>query len=235
MRPMIGVTSLWDNDKGCGWIWQNYLELIWDAGGMPFVLPLNASDEAIEQYVSRCAGFLFTGGQDIAVDRFKCQHPEMCQAPALPRDDLELPLFAAARKAGRPVFGICRGLQLFNVALGGTLIEDIPELTQSSVEHRYRPPAAPSMHPVTIKTDCTLSTFFDTKEITVNSYHHQAIDQVADGLRVTAKSTDDGIIEAVEGTQGAYLMAVQWHPERIYKEYAGQLAMLKHFVDATRS
>lgn len=232
MRPMIGVTSLWDNDKVCGWMWQNYLELIWDAGAMPFVLPLNACDEAIEEYVSRCAGFLFTGGQDVAVDRFKCQHPELCQAPALPRDDLEFALFAAARKAERPIFGICRGLQLINVAMGGTLIEDIPELTHSAVEHRYRPPMAPSMHKVSIKADSTLSTFFTTSEITVNSYHHQAIDQVASGLYVTGKSTDDGIIEAVEGTQGAYLVAVQWHPERIYKDYEGQLLMLKHFVDA---
>ena len=127
MRPMIGVTSLWDNDKGCGWIWQNYLELIWDAGGMPFVLPLNASDEAIEQYVSRCAGFLFTGGQDIAVDRFKCQHPEVCQSPAVPGEDVELPLCATARKAGGRVLGFWRGLQRFSVAFGGMLMEDIPE------------------------------------------------------------------------------------------------------------
>ena len=119
MRPLIGVTSLWDDVKSCGWMWQNYLELIWDAGGMPMVLPLNASPEAIHEAVVRCDGFLFTGGQDIAPSYFDSHYPQYCQKPALIRDAVEFALFDAARNAHKPIFGICRGMQLINVAMGG--------------------------------------------------------------------------------------------------------------------
>lgn len=235
MRPLIGVTSLWNDEKARGWMITDYMDLIWDAGGVPVVLPLNASEEAVNEYVSHCAGFLFTGGQDVGVDRYRSEHPELCQPPAIVRDELEFALLAAARKAGRPVFGICRGLQLINAAMGGTLIEDIPQVTKSPVEHRYFPEdPVPTSHKVTIKADSALAAFFGAGDMTVNTRHHQAIGQLAPGLRVTAVSTEDGIIEAIEATEGSYLKAVQWHPEHIYKESAGHLAMVKDFVDSCR-
>lgn len=157
MRPLIGVTSLWDDIKSCGWMWQNYLELIWDAGGMPMVLPLYASNQAIEEAVGRCSGFLFTGGQDIAPEYFESKHPQYCQKPALVRDALEFKLFDAARQAHRPIFGICRGMQLINVAMGGDLIEDIPSQIGTQTEHRYVTPGTPTMHEVQLLGESYLS------------------------------------------------------------------------------
>ena len=92
MRPLIGVTSLWDDVKSCGWMWQNYLELIWDAGGMPMVLHLNAYPEAIHEAVVRCDGFLVTGGQDLAPSYVDSHYPQYCQKPALIRDAVEFAL-----------------------------------------------------------------------------------------------------------------------------------------------
>ena len=235
MRPLIGVTSLWDDEKSCGLMWQNYLELIWDAGGMPMVLSLNASDEAVHEAVTRCDGFLFTGGQDVAADRFDCKYPQYCQKPALTRDAVEFKLFDAARKAHRPIFGICRGLQLINVALGGTLIEDIPAQVDTKTEHRYVTPGSPSMHQVEILGESFLSRAKSQSVVTVNSYHHQALDRVAPGLRVIAKSVTDQIVEAVQSNEADFLVAVQWHPERIYREYPENLRLVKFFIEAAGS
>lgn len=217
MRPLIGVTSLWDDIKSCGWMWQNYLELIWDAGGMPMVLPLYASNQAIEEAVGRCSGFLFTGGQDIAPEYFESKHPQYCQKPALVRDALEFKLFDAARQAHRPIFGICRGMQLINVAMGGDLIEDIPSQIGTQTEHRYVTPGTPTMHEVQLLGESYLSKACSEKVITVNSFHHQAIDRVAPSLKVIARSSTDQIVEAVEAEGEDFLVALQWHPERIYQ------------------
>ena len=233
MRPLIGVTSLWDDVKHCGWIWQNYLELIWSAGGMPVVLPLNASDAAVSEAVTQCDGFLFTGGQDIAPDNFECQFPQYCQKPAVVRDELEFKLFDMARQAHRPIFGICRGMQLINVALGGSLIEDIPYQIGGQIEHRYITQGTPSVHQVQVLEESYLSRACSEKVIMVNSYHHQALDRVAPGLRVIARSPTDQIIEAVQSDGDDFLVAVQWHPERIYLEHPENLRLIEFFIEAT--
>lgn len=233
MRPLIGVTSLWDDIKSCGWMWQNYLELIWDAGGMPMVLPLNASNEAVEEAVARCNGFLFTGGQDIAPEYFECKHPQYCQKPVLVRDALEFKLFDAARKAHRPIFGICRGMQLINVAMGGDLIEDIPSQIGMQTEHRYVTPGTPTMHEVEVLGESYLSSACAEKVITVNSFHHQAIDRVAPGLKVIARGNTDQIVEAVEAQGEDFLVALQWHPERIYQGRPENLRLVEFFIEAS--
>lgn len=232
MRPLIGVTSLWDDAKSCGWMWQNYLELIWEAGGMPMVLSLNASDEAVREAVCRCDGFLFTGGQDVAPDRFDSQYPQRCQKPSLERDAIEFKLFDAARREHRPIFGICRGLQLINVAMGGSLIEDIPSQVNTQTEHRYVTPGSPSMHQVDILGESYLSRAYPNNVMTVNSYHHQALDRVAQGLRVIARSSTDQVIEAVQSDEDDFLLGVQWHPERIYRERSENLRMVEFFIEA---
>ena len=232
MRPLIGVTSLWDSVKNCGWMWQNYMELIWDAGGMPMVLSLNSSPEAIDEALARCQGFLFTGGQDISPDYYDYEKVERCQSKAEVRDVMELALFDAAHKAHRPIFGICRGMQLINVALGGTLIEDIPSQVKTPTEHRYMPPAAPSMHEVELVEGSPLMALVGQKRMTVNSYHHQAVDRVAPLLDVMARSVTDQIVEAVWAPKEDFLMAVQWHPERIYQGRPEKLELIKRFIQA---
>lgn len=235
MRPLIGVTSLWDDVKSCGWMWQNYMELIWDAGGMPVVLPLNAAPEAVQEAVERCDGFLFTGGQDIAPSYFDSQYPQYCQKPAVARDALEFELFDAARSARRPIFGICRGLQLINVAMGGTLLEDIVYRVGSKTEHRYVTPGTPSMHEVDILGESYLSKAYDGKVLTVNSFHHQAIDRVAPSLKVIARSSSDQIVEAIQGEGEDFLVAVQWHPERIYQGRPENLRLVEFFIEVAKN
>ena len=235
MRPLIGVTTQKKKKKKCGWMWQNYLELIWAAGGMPVVLSLNASDEAREEMLAHCRGILFTGGQDMATKNYPYRDPARCLTSAEIRDEVELPLFHAAYKRAMPIFGICRGMQMINFALGGTLIEDIPTQVKTQTEHRYRPPAAPSMHEVDVFDGTPLMDIVGKTRFTVNSYHHQAVETVASTLRLMARSSTDQIAEAVWAPEGSFLMAVQWHPERIYQERPENLEMLKRFVEAAKA
>ena len=234
MRPLIGVTSLWDDVKSCGWMWQNYLELIWDAGGMPMVLPLNVSPEAIHEAVVRCDGFLFTGGQDIAPSYFDSRCPQYCQKPALVRDAVEFALFDAARNAHKPIFGICRGMQLINVAMGGTLIEDIPNQVGSRTEHRYVTPGTPTMHEVDVLGESYLFKACAEQVITVNSFHHQAVDRIAPTLNVIARCSTDQTVEAVQANGDDFLVAVQWHPERIYQGRPENLRLVEFFIEAAQ-
>ena len=123
---------------------------------------------------------------------------------------------------------------MINFALGGTLIEDIPTQVKTETEHRYCPPAVPSMHEVDVFEDTPLMDIVGKAHFTVNSYHHQAVETVAPALKLMACSSTDQIVEAVWAPEGSFLMAVQWHPERIYLEHPENLAMLKRFVEAAK-
>lgn len=218
-KPLIGICPLYCAEKKYVWCWDNYLSLISNCGGIPVLLPMDLRSDIVHAAVDRMDGILILGGEDVSATRYRGKHPELDQSPCLQRDDLELAVFHYAHQKGVPIFGICRGIQLINVAMGGTLIEDIATLVGTTTEHRHITPTAPvSYHFVDVLLDTPLEKLTGEKHFEVNSYHHQALDRVANGLQVMARSSTDNVIEAVWAPQGSFVMALQWHPERIQDE-----------------
>ncbi|MEM9611567.1 MAG: gamma-glutamyl-gamma-aminobutyrate hydrolase family protein [Actinomycetota bacterium] len=177
-----------------------YAEGVLEAGGLPVHIPCNVDPAAIAH---RLDGIILTGGADIAPDRYGGEtHPDLI-SPELYRDELEFGLFEEALRRDLPVLGVCRGLQLINVAYGGTLHQHVPEHLSFD-----QPITDPAHKVVTIEGSRLHELYGPTIE--VNSLHHQTVDRVGDGVTVTARA-DDGTVEGLE--VGDRILAVQWHPE----------------------
>ena len=223
-RPIIGVIPLWDEKKDSIWMLPGYMQGLEDAGAVPVILPLTVSENVLKQTADKFDGFLFTGGHDIHPKLYGQERTVHCEEPCDERDRMEAYIFhEAVLKQNKPALGICRGIQLFNVLLGGTLYQDIPSELRSAVTHVKGPPYDVPAHTVRILPRSPLYELLRKEHIEVNSYHHQGINSIAEGLEVMAK-TDDGLVEAVYMPDRHYVWAVQWHPEFWLKdEYSKKL------------
>lgn len=215
--PLIGVTPLWDNKLQSVWMLSEYMYAIRIAGGIPVVLPLKADKAEIRQMVSTFDGFLFTGGQDVNA----C--PE--------RWALESALLETVLDADKPVFGICRGLQFINAALGGTLWQDLPSERPSELVHRQGKPYDNPTH--TVSLFGPLQELLGKAEIPVNTLHHQAVKDLAPGLEIMAIASD-GLIEAAWMPGKRFVWAVQWHPEYLFKVNADSHKLFNAFINACK-
>lgn len=178
-------------------------------------------------------GLLLGGGSDVAPERYGRERlPNAGLQLDEERDDTEFPLLKDALRDGVPVLGVCRGLQVINVELGGTLIQDLPSERPSGVVHDDSGDKTNRIHSVMVAGDTRLGRIAESCEIDVNSRHHQAIDRPADGLVVSA-TAPDGVIEAVESGEERWLVAVQWHPENL-REDAVSRRLFREFVEAVR-
>lgn len=211
----------------------DYLESVRRAGGSPVEVSVDDDPAAI---VGRVDGVLLTGGGDIDPRHYGGQpHPAHVEAEP-GRDAFEMALVKAAMAAGRPLFAICRGLQILNVALGGDLVQDIPTEVNGAVHHDVREPRYALAHEVWATQGSRFSTLMrdklvDGESCQVNSRHHQAVRHLGQGLEVVATSPD-GVVEAVEGP-GPFCLGVQWHPENFWR--TGEFRPLfEGFVDACR-
>lgn len=191
-----------------------YVTAIIRAGALPFVLPVLDPDE-VDGVVSALDGILFTGGGDIDPARYAPTAAPEVGALDPERDTYELALAQAALMRGLPVFGICRGAQVLNVALGGTLVQHLPEVT--SLEHRAKDQWAEAVHTVRVLGASRLAAVVEKEIVGVNSLHHQAVGVLGAGL-VASGWAEDGTIEAIEGTGATRLLGVQWHPELLVAE-----------------
>jgi putative glutamine amidotransferase len=231
MKPVIGVMPLWDEKKDSIWMLPGYMAGISQAGGIPVIFPFSAEEQELDQLVRMCDGFLFTGGHDVS--------PEVYGEASLPgliadcpkRDRMETVVLQKAIDADKPVLGICRGIQLINAALGGTLYQDLPTQHPSDVEHHQTPPYDKHAHFVSIITDSPLYQCLGTDQLSVNSYHHQAVKRLAPGLSVMAVS-HDGLTEALYKPDQCFLWAVQWHPEFSWKTDEHSRKIFRAFVSA---
>lgn len=217
-RPLIGLTPQWDMENRRVWIRPNYLEAVERAGAIPEVLPLTGDEDEIVEIARRMDGFLFTGGPDIRPSLYGQTLMPFCGTISDERDRLELPLFReAVLKRSKPCFGICRGIQVINVACGGTLFQDIPAERRSDIPHYQDAPYDLHCHAALLEPNSPFAQRLGTNEITVNSMHHQAIDRLGAGL-VTTAVAKDGIVEAVCMPDKPFVLAVQWHPEYLPNE-----------------
>ncbi len=212
--PIIGITALWDDQKQSLWMLPNYYQAIEKAGGIPLILPLleqeNAeNNEIISSLLGACDGILFTGGHDINPEIYHAENTNT-RSISLARDAIELTLFQKAYEMDMPILGICRGFQLINAALGGTLYQDLPIELGTQVDHEQKAPYDRFFH--SVKLENTLADLFSAAEIEVNSSHHQGVKELANSLVCCARS-EDGLVEAFSAPDKNYLLAVQWHPE----------------------
>ena len=226
MDPIIGITFSSKSIHGTA---KNYPRAIKDHGGIPRILYPGVPDSEFADI----DGLLLTGGPDIAPSYFgEKRHETTDVKPA--RDKLELSLFKWAIEKDLPVFGICRGIQVMSVAMGGSLYQDIPSHFTDHLTHKIMKNTDDSWHEIKIQRESLLNQIACENATTVNSRHHQALKVIGKGFDVTAQSRD-GIIEAIEDKSKKFMLGVQYHPERMCKtaesrEHRGKL--FKAFIQA---
>lgn len=213
MKAIIGITIDTADDRSLSTPGA-YMTAVERSGGVPVIIPYCENDETIKSIVDVCDGFVFSGGADIAPARYGEEAVAECGRAELLRDELELRLFDEIVKAKKPLLAICRGCQFINVALGGTLWQDIPSQLSREIIHTQAEPKFAHSHFVNVKEGSFLHDMMGVGRIRANSFHHQAIKALGDGLEVVA-TADDGVIEAVYYTGDQYIRGYQWHPERI--------------------
>ena len=230
-KPLIALMPLWDKKLNSYWMLPGYMELIIKSGGVPVMLSFSDDEESIKEIAQRFDGFIFTGGDDIATSYYGQEKLEQCGEPCVQRDSLEFALFNEVVKTDKPILGICRGMQFLNVALGGTLYQDLPTQRQSDTSHKQPAPHDAPTHGVTVEQGTMLYDILGTNQLRVNTLHHQAVDQIAPCLQVCARA-EDGLVEAVYAPEKAFLMGVQWHPEMLFDKDENNLKIGKAFVRA---
>ena len=231
MKPIIGLVPLIDAARDSLWMLPGYMEGVADAGGLPMMLPLTENGGDLDRLCALCDGLLLTGGQDVSPALYGQTPLPECGETCPRRDAMETGLLRRAMALDMPVLGICRGIQFVNAALGGTLWQDLPSQRPSAVCHRQKPPYDAPAHTVAVLPDTPLYRLLKTDTLAVNSYHHQAIRDLAAPLEAMALSPD-GLIEAVRHPGQRFLWAVQWHPEFAYRSDPAARAVFRAFVSA---
>ncbi len=235
MKPLIGIAA----DRAVSTthaykieIPEKYAESVIQAGGIPLLIPLGLSQPDLEILASRLDGILLAGGGDIDPALFDGKPHPAVYGIKPERDDQEIALVQLALRTRIPLLGICRGVQVMNIALGGGLYTHILDQLPGALQHSTPKnlPRDHIQHRVRIEHGTRLADIIKEVEIPVNSHHHQGLDKPAEGLQVTA-TAPDGLIEAVELPGETFFLGVQWHPEWLL-EYAHARALFSAFCQA---
>jgi putative glutamine amidotransferase len=215
---------------------ERYGRVLERAGAVPVYLPYPAEAATVERHLAGCDGFMATGGEDVDPEEYgQAPRPELGPVDRA-RDRFELALLRRAVERDRPLLAICRGLQALNVALGGTLYQDLRTEVPGALCHEPNPlwdasgRLAPCVHDVMVEPETLLAGTAGRARLTVNSYHHQAVREPGAGVRVAARSPD-GVIEAIELPAQRFALGVQWHVELLDGDAVAE-AILERFVEA---
>jgi len=235
-RPAIGITIGYDDRRqGFLGVRRDYIRSVEKARGLPLVLapggPADASD-----LLDRIVGLLLTGGSDVDPSLYGEEpHPKLGRV-IRERDDFELALCRDAFRRDLPTLAICRGHQVLNVATGGTLVQDLPSEVSGGGDHDRRSERWERAHDVRILQGTRLRAILGRETVAVNSFHHQAVERLGEGVVVSALSTRDQIIEGIEMPGRRFVLGVQWHPEVFWDQPEGFGALFEAFVgEAARS
>lgn len=234
-KPLIGVTTRNGRDADnhpTTTVQHAYIRAIVQAGGLPLPIPSLLNKEDFLDIYSRLDGILFTGGGDVALEHFDgSDHPKIGEVDKM-RDLTELTLLRTAAQDGKPMLGICRGAQVMNVALGGTLYTHIHDQVKNALDHDYPGHLRQVLvHPVNVDESAKVAEIFGETLLQVNSLHHQGLKDIAPHLKVVGYAPD-GVPEVVEMPDHPYAIAVQWHPEWLTDQPAMR-RLFKSFVDAS--
>lgn len=228
MKPVIGITPNYADGSGLYSLHRGYADAVAAAGGRPVLLFPSAAPEPpfLPDFLD---GILFSGGGDIDPFLFGEEPLRECGEISPLRDSFELWLCRLALEKGLPLLGICRGMQVMNIAAGGSIYQDILAQTGSTLKHSQQAPRAHATHSVMPEENSLLAAIWGKKRIAVNSFHHQAAARLGDGFSVAARSPD-GIVEAIERRDAPFALGVQWHPEAMKNEE--QALLFSAFVRA---
>lgn len=235
MTPLIGITTARDVSEKTGWVYirayEPIIQAVIEAGGLPVLIPVSAPDETVRKIYERLDGVLLPGGGDVRPGVYGADtHPAVRETDE-DRDRVELALARWAMADDLPVFGICRGHQVLNVALGGTLIQDIPSQVDSTLNHNLRNPRTARAHEVEVDPGSRLASILGKTRVAVNSLHHQSVEQAAPDACVVAYAPD-GVVEALELPDRRFALSVQWHPEDLYPEDPAMKRLFQSFIEA---
>ncbi|MEX2081568.1 MAG: gamma-glutamyl-gamma-aminobutyrate hydrolase family protein [Dehalococcoidia bacterium] len=244
MAPLIGVTMSDSPARGGrkagAQLNASYINAVQAAGGVPVLLPAQLGPDGLEAILGRLDGVVLTGGGDIDPARYgqEAHNSVQTEFVSAARDGLEVRVVQWALERERPVLAICRGMQLLNVALGGSLVQDIPTMVEGALAHGTSQQSTAGdradepRHGVRVEEGAALARVMGATELEVNSRHHQAVAGLGEGLRAVAWS-DDGVIEGAEMPGPAFFLAVQWHPEDLVGESAEARRLFEGLVAAS--
>lgn len=227
-KPKIGVMPLLDSERDSLWMIPGYMEGIIEAGGAPVMLPLSDDETLLKELADMCDAFLFTGGQDVSPSLYGEEKTALCGEVSPARDKMDAFMLKMAIERDKAALGICRGIQLFNAVLGGTLWQDIPSCLKTEVNHHQKPPYDVPAHSVAILPS-PLRELLGVNVLQVNSYHHQGVKTLSPLLKPMAVS-EDNITEAAYMPGKRFIWAVQWHPELSFKSDEASRAIFGEFV-----
>lgn len=237
--PLIGVTASYspaDSSRAAHFfVYEAYLQAVFKAGGLPVIIPPMLAGQPLQELFARVDGILLTGGGDIAPHIFGgLPHPRVYGIEP-ERDTLEIELVRLAATERKAFLGICRGIQVVNVALGGTLFTDIADQHTTDLKHDNWPdsPRNYLAHTVRVEEGSRLAGILGSLELPVNSLHHQGVQHVAPGLRASACATDH-LVEGLELPNHPFGLAVQWHPEWL-QDHPAQRALFRALVEAAQA
>ena len=220
MRPVIGVTSMEMEVHDFSPVYktnQNYIHAIREAGGIPLMLPTIGAEYAAE-YAASIDGLLLPGGADVNPLLYEEEPVRQVTEMHQDNDEFEFALIQEMARRGRPILGICRGLQVLNVALGGNLWQDIPSQIEHSISHCQSYDIRSELtHWVNLDAGSLAAQVLGSERVMVNTFHHQAARVLGKGLKATGRASD-GVVEALE-SENRRMLAVQWHPECLYVKY----------------
>lgn len=228
-KPIIGVTPLWDEERQSLWMLPEYMEAIQAAGGIPVVLPLKVRKTEFKRICESVDGILFTGGQDVDPALYHAKRSKECGPVCKLRDEMEAPLLMEALEQDKPVLAICRGHQLLNAVMNGSLYQDLKTEFPIAGAHDMDKPYDRTAHDVMLVQDGPLGALYGREKLAVNSCHHQAVRCAAPALEVMAWA-EDGLDEACWCPGRRFVWGIQWHPEMLFKKDAEQLQIFKEFV-----
>jgi putative glutamine amidotransferase len=239
VKPTIGVSSFVDRKPRADYVAvsESYAVSVAAGGGLPLVLPAIRDPSDYGPYLDRLDGLLFTGGADVSPLRYGESLSPKVPEFSSERDEWEIGLFLAAYERGMPILGICRGHQLINVALGGSLVQDLPSELPSKVSHSSELRPDELSHYVVIEDEASrlyasLGRAFGSSRILTNSFHHQSVKRLAEGLVATARA-EDGVNEGYESAdRGRFLVGVQFHPECLTLRYPKFVSLFASLAEA---
>lgn len=228
-RPIIAVTSLFEN--GHTFLHRDYTDAVLAAGGLPLAVPCVDDAGLLGQICERADGLLLSGGEDVDPQLYGEEPQPGLGAISPERDRVEAMLARAFLAADKPVFAICRGLQLLNAVEGGTLLQDIERQHAGALQHKQAAPRDHLSHRVQVEPGTLLARAAGFDRLRVNSFHHQAVKRAAPGYRVNAVAAD-GVAEGIESESHRFVLGVQWHPENLHRTDQAARQLFSAFVRA---
>ena len=236
MKPLIGITSsnISINPPYYGsYVADGYFTGMARAGATPIIIPLVEEEDVWKDIIERVDGLILTGGYDIHPLYYgEGLHPQIGELYPV-RDRMEIMAVRYALNLDKPVLGICRGCQVLNVAMGGTLYQDINSQRENSFLHTQTAPRPEPYHYVNLEKESRMAEIFQSDRILTNSFHHQAIKDLATGFKVVALA-EDGVIEGFESLEHFFVMGIQFHPEMMWHQNEQMFKVAKYFHDVVR-